>query len=73
MTYKYNIDKKFKIKADYTMSSISGIEGLRPTVSIIKNSKSEEIPLNKLSSGEQHLIVLFFNLIFIRSPQILFF
>ena len=33
------LDKKFKIKADYTMSSISGIEGLRPTVSIIKKTK----------------------------------
>ncbi len=34
-----NIDKKLKIKADYTMSAISGIDGLRPTLSIIKKTK----------------------------------
>ena len=33
------IDKKLKIKADYTMSAISGIEGLRPTINIIKKTK----------------------------------
>ena len=33
------IEKKLKVKADYTMSAISGIEGLRPTISIIKKSK----------------------------------
>ncbi len=33
------IDKKLKEKADYTMSAISGIEGLRPTINIIKKTK----------------------------------
>ena len=33
------IDKKLKIKADYAMSAISGIEGLRPTINIIKKTK----------------------------------
>ena len=34
-----DIDKKIKIKADYTMSAISGIEGLKPTINIIKKTK----------------------------------
>ena len=34
-----NIDKKIKGKADYTMSAISGLEGLRPTLKIIKKTK----------------------------------
>ena len=34
-----NLDKKIKVKADYSMSAISGIEGLKPTLSIIKISK----------------------------------
>ena len=33
------IDKELKIKADYAMSAISGIEGLRPTIQIIKKTK----------------------------------
>ena len=33
------IDKEIKIKADYAMSAISGIEGLRPTIQIIKKTK----------------------------------
>ena len=33
------IDKKLNVKADYAMSAISGIEGLRPTISIIKKTK----------------------------------
>ena len=33
------IDKKLIAKADYTMSAISGIEGLRPTINIIKKTK----------------------------------
>ena len=33
------IDKELKEKADYTMSAISGIEGLRPTINIIKKTK----------------------------------
>ena len=34
-----NIDNKIKGKADYVMSAISGIEGLRPTINIIKKTK----------------------------------
>ena len=34
-----NLDKRIKVKADYSMSAISGIEGLKPTISIIKKSK----------------------------------
>ena len=34
-----DIDKKLKFKADYTMSAISGIDGLKPTISIIKKTK----------------------------------
>ena len=33
------IDKKLITKADYAMSAISGIEGLRPTIDIIKKTK----------------------------------
>ena len=33
------IDKKLIVKADYAMSAISGIEGLRPTINIIKKTK----------------------------------
>ena len=33
------IDKKIITKADYAMSAISGIEGLRPTIQIIKKTK----------------------------------
>ena len=33
------IDKTLKVKADYTMSAISGIDGLRPTINIIKKTK----------------------------------
>ena len=33
------IDKKLITKADYVMSAISGIEGLRPTIEIIKKTK----------------------------------
>ena len=34
-----SIDKIFKKKIDYVMSSISGLEGLSPTLSIIKHTK----------------------------------
>ncbi len=34
-----NFKKIFKKKADYTMSSISGIQGLKPTIEIIKFTK----------------------------------
>jgi len=33
------MDKKLKVKADYVMSAISGIQGLRPTINIIKKTK----------------------------------
>jgi len=33
------IDKELKVKADYAMSAISGIEGLRPTINLIKKTK----------------------------------
>ena len=35
--------KIFKKKIDYTMSSISGIEGLKPTIEIIKYTKNVAI------------------------------
>ena len=35
-----NLDKIFKSKIDYTMSSITGIDGLQPTFRIIKFSKT---------------------------------
>ena len=34
-----NFKKIFKKKIDYTMCSISGIQGLKPTIEIIKHSK----------------------------------
>ena len=34
-----NFKKIFKKKIDYTMSSITGIQGLKPTIDIIKHSK----------------------------------
>ena len=34
-----NLGKIFKKKIDYTMSSISGIQGLKPTIEIIKHTK----------------------------------
>ena len=33
------LDKIFKNKIDYVMSSISGLEGLNPTIKIIKHTK----------------------------------
>ena len=39
--YKFkSFDKIFKKKIDYTMSSISGLSGLNPTLNIIKHTKS---------------------------------
>ena len=35
-----NLNKIFKKKVDYTMSSITGIQGLKPTIEIIKYSKT---------------------------------
>ena len=34
-----NLDKKVKSKVDYVMSAISGLEGLRPTINIIRKTK----------------------------------
>ena len=34
-----NLEKVFKKKIDYTMSSISGIQGLKPTIEIVKYTK----------------------------------
>ena len=34
-----NLDKIFKKKVDYIMNSISGVEGLKPTIEIIKHTK----------------------------------
>ncbi len=34
-----DIDKKIKSRADYTISAISGLEGLNPTLNIIKKTK----------------------------------
>ena len=34
-----NLDKIFREKIDYTMSSISGIQGLKPTIEMIKHTK----------------------------------
>ena len=34
------IDKIFKSKIDFTMSSISGFDGLKPTIKIIKKTKT---------------------------------
>ena len=34
-----SFNKIFKNKIDYTMSSISGLEGLKPTIDIIKHTK----------------------------------
>ena len=34
-----SLDKRLKVKADYVMSAISGIQGLRPTINIIKKTK----------------------------------
>ncbi len=33
------MDKELKVKVDYVMSAISGIQGLRPTINIIKKTK----------------------------------
>ena len=35
-----NLDKILKSKVDYTMSSITGLDGLEPTLNIIKKTKT---------------------------------
>ena len=51
-----NIDKIFKNKADYVMNSISGIEGLKPTLEIIKYTK-------KIAIANKESIICGWNLI----------
>ena len=46
-----NLDKIFKKRIDYVMSAITGVEGLHPTIKIIKHTKNLES------------IQLFFNII----------
>ena len=48
--------KIFKKKIDYTMSSISGIEGLKPTIEIIKYTK-------KIAIANKEAIICGWNLI----------
>ena len=49
-------DKSFKKKIDYTMSSITGIEGLNPTIGIIKYT-------NKIAIANKESIICGWNLI----------
>ncbi len=51
-----NIDKIFKGKLDYTMSAISGIDGLYPTLKIIKKTK-------KIAIANKESIICGWNLI----------
>ena len=51
-----NFDKIFKNKVDYTMSSITGINGLEPTLNIIKYSK-------KIAIANKESIICGWNLI----------
>ena len=51
-----NLNKIFKKKADYIMSAISGIEGLNPTVKIIKHTK-------KIAIANKEAIICGWNLI----------
>jgi 1-deoxy-D-xylulose-5-phosphate reductoisomerase len=51
-----NFRKIFKKKADYTMSSISGIQGLKPTIEIIKFT-------NKIAIANKEAIICGWNLI----------
>ena len=51
-----NLNKIFKKKIDYTMSSISGIEGLIPTISMIKYTK-------KIAIANKESIICGWNLI----------
>ena len=51
-----NLRKIFKKKVDYTMSSISGIQGLKPTIEIIKFTK-------KIAIANKEAIICGWNLI----------
>ncbi len=51
-----NLQKIFKKKIDYTMSSISGLDGLDPTIRIIKHSK-------KIAIANKEAIICGWNLI----------
>ena len=51
-----NIDKILKIKIDYTMSAIVGIDGLYPTINLIKFSK-------KIAIANKESIICAWNLI----------
>ena len=51
-----SIDKIFKSKIDYVMSSISGIEGLSPTINIIKHTK-------KIAIANKEAIICGWNII----------
>jgi len=51
-----SIDKIFKNKIDYVMSSISGIEGLNPTIQIIKHTK-------KIAIANKEAIICGWNII----------
>ena len=51
-----NFKKIFKTKVDYTMSSITGIQGLKPTIDIIKYSK-------KIAIANKESIICGWNLI----------
>ena len=51
-----SLNKIFKSKIDYTMSSISGLEGLKPTLDIIKSTK-------KIAIANKESIICGWNLI----------
>ena len=51
-----SIDKIFKNKVDYVMSSISGLEGLSPTINIIKHTK-------KIAIANKEAIICGWNII----------
>ena len=51
-----NLDKIFREKIDYTMSSISGIQGLKPTIEMIKHTK-------KIAIANKEAIICGWNLI----------
>ena len=51
-----NFNKIFKNKIDYTMSSISGLQGLEPTINIIKHTK-------KIAIANKESIICGWNLI----------
>ena len=44
-----NLDKILKTKIDYVMNSISGLEGLKPTLQIIKHTKKNQRVLHRHS------------------------